>query len=221
MIDISTFRSFIKPYCHQCPNTIINDQIAETVIDFCKDTLILKLETSAISILADTEEYTPVFLTGLYKPLEIIHALLGDGTDDDTPISVTSEWYLDQTGPYWKRQTTSGDFTHVFLTMDGKIRVFPIPDAALDDALYLKIAVAPKSDATDFDDIIYDDHRQAIRAGVLSEILAIPNRIWTDHKEAAKQAFKYEELKTNAKGLSRQGNGNVSMVAGYSGSSMF
>jgi hypothetical protein len=221
MTAISTFRTFIKPYCHQCPNAVIDDQIVETLIDFCRDTLILELDASAISILEDTAEYTPVFSSGSYKVLKIIHALLGDGTDDDTPIEITSQWYLDQTGPYWKRQTTSEDFTHVFLTMDGDIRVYPIPDDDLTDTLLLKVAVMPKSDATEVDDLIYNDHRQAIRAGVLSEILGQTGKIWTNLKEAANQEIKYEKFKADAKGLSRQGNGNVSMVAGYSGSTMF
>jgi hypothetical protein len=221
MTTIATFREFIKPYCHQCPNSVLDGQILETLIDFCKETLILKLDATAISILEDTAEYTPAFSAGSYKALKIIHALLGDGTDDDTPISVTSEWFLDQTGPYWKRQTTSGNFSDVFLTMEGKVRVFPVPDADLTDSLYLKLAVMPKNDATLIDDLIYNDHRKAIRAGVLSELLAQTGRIWANQKEAETQSFKYEKLKADAKGLSRQGNGNISMVAGYSGSTMF
>lgn len=221
MTAISTFRTFIKPYCHQCPNTVLDAQVLETLIDFCKNTLILKLDATAITILEDTEEYTPAYSSGSYKALKIVHALLGDETEDDTPIDITSEWYLDQTGPYWKRQATSGDFTHVFLTMDGKVRVYPVPDSDLTDELMLKLAVEPAIDATEVDDIIYNDHRMAIRAGVLSEILGLPKKIWTNTKESSKQFYKYNELKGDAKGLQRQSNGNVSMVAGYSGSSMF
>jgi len=222
MTTIATFRTFIKPFCHQCPNAVLDEQILETLIEFCEDTLILELDATAIEPLEDTAEYTPAYSSGAYKAIRIVHALLGDGTDEDTVIDISSEWYLDKNiGSEWTRRTTPVNFTNVFLTMDGNIRVFPIPESDLTDDLRVKLAVKPVSTSTEVDDLIYEDHRQAIRAGVLSEILAHPGRIWTNPKDAEKQFYKYDMLKSDAKGLQRQGNGNVPMVAGYSGSSMF
>jgi hypothetical protein len=219
---IATFRNYVKPEISQCPNVVLDRYVLEALIEFCTQSRILRVNADDVSVLADTSEYSLTFNSLPYSPVSLRRAYLGDGSSDDTRIQITTERELNRSGQNWEVQTVTGDITHVFLKQTGKVRVYPVPTANMTDSLrLLDVAVCPTRSATEVDDILYNDHIEAIRDGALSKLLLLKNRPWTDIDAAKRHRWDFQSAIGQAKGLANQGKSDGGMVASYSGSSMF
>jgi len=197
------------------PKPVAIKAIIETVREFCRTTEILKVQASNITVLLNTAEFTISF-TGDYEPVSIDEqdAYLGDGSDTDSKLTVTSKRQLDQGESNWQVLTTASDITHVFLTQSGKARVYPIVETTLTDYLRLKCSVMPTRSATQMvDDLIYNDYIEVIRDGTIARILDMRNTDWYDPVLSREYRRKFIIGMADARTLDSQGKNNHEMYA--------
>ncbi len=219
MTLFTTFSDYYKSDVSNCPDVVIAKYVREAVIEWCERTMLVKADAEDIYLWAETAEYDITFSDD-YDPVLIDTAFLGDESSDDTVVYTTSERELNKISG-WQRLTTSGSPTHVFLTQANKVRVYPIPDENIDDILLLSCVVKPTRDATEIDDIVYTDHVEDIRHGVLMRLLDMKGRPWYDPKGALDHKFRWSVSIGNGKRKAVQGKNNVNPVMDYSGSSFF
>lgn len=120
---------------------------------------------------------------------------------NDIYLEPTSEAWLDT---YWPRLaprynyhlTTYGTReqwriqgdnqpTMFFQPNRGTIRLMPKTEEAVTGALKINVAVKPRRDADEVEDIVWEDWAEPIAEGALAELRAIPNEQWTDYTVSA------------------------------------
>lgn len=216
MTTFETFRLYMQVDVFKCPKAIVIKEIRNACIEFCDRTWILETDADDISVLDDTKEYTLAFDGALYTPVSIQKAFM-----DETQLTVTSKRVLDQTEPGWEILTAKA-ITSCFLTIQNKLRVYPIPTEDQDDDIdTLKVIVKPTLAAVEIDDFIYDEYLDVITWGALAELQDIPDKPWSDPKKAAKNRAKFSMAIANTSSKVTRGKTSVDALANYSGSSFF
>ena len=219
MITFETFRQYYKSDVPNCPNAVIEKAVIEAVIEWCEATMMVVVDAYEIMVASELAEYDLDFDED-YEAIAIKTAYFGDGSNDDTRVTVTSERELNKISN-WHVLTTSSNPSHVYLTRAGQCRVYPIADDDIDDGLRMSCAVKPSRSATQVEDVIYNDHVEDIRHGVLFRLFRMKGRPWYDSEYADRHEANWISAKGRGKGGVLKGKNNLDIVMNYSGSSMF
>ena len=176
-----------KPYLPDVPLPTLVEIGKRVLDDFCTRTLILKVDADPITIAAADYDYAISFGANEYTPLHIVKATLGSST-----LAITNEAALELLSPVWESQTAATP-THVFLTYDNQVRVYPIPTILLTDTLQLKMVVTYSDDVSVLDDFLMDNHWRTLVDGIIAECRDLPERPFTDFALADRARLKYDK----------------------------
>jgi hypothetical protein len=91
------------------------------------------------------------------------------------------------------------------LPTDVTIYLYPTPDRSITEGVYIKAAYLPTRTATTVDDVLFDSYAEAIAAGAVSTLMALPGQSFTSQSGAEANSKRYESGVASAAGDAARG----------------
>lgn len=177
MTALSVIRPFIMPEVPNCPVPLIDRAILTTVRDLCEKAELWK-ETRADVDMTDGEAEIAITVDSAAEIVSVEYVQF-----NGLELCQTTERELSTWDASWR--TTEGDPTHVFTVLrDSVLRLYPIPNRTVADAIGYEVIVKPAMTATSIADFLYEQHIETIRNGALYELLRMANQPWSNPETA-------------------------------------
>lgn len=180
------FEQIISASAAGCPPPTIEQYVRRAAIKVCENTLAWRYEMDPVLTTSgiyeydyDTPEYTEV--------CGLIHAAI-----DGERLTITNQDKVHQLYPAWPDTTSTAlsEPMYIFQYNPDSFLLAPVPDSnnSSNYSIKLFLALRPTPTAASMDKSILDEIEDAVIHMALKEILAIPDKSWTDSKEAARHA---------------------------------
>ena len=178
-MNLDDFLPHLLPDLPGCPDSIVKQQLLFAVIEFCQ-------ETHAWNEIQD--------------PIQVRERV--NEIDVDTPtgariVAVKDVWassrklrpvtmpQLFELIPNWQIAEGSEPTYYNASTDYRTMRIFPIPIDVNDSTLTLRVAYAPKMDATSIPDELAIKYWDALIGGAKARLMVIPGKAWTNSQMSA------------------------------------
>ena len=158
--------------------TELND-LTHTVYEVTDDTFSIDIDGSG---------YTPETTGGLWNSVSAY-----------TDLPPKTEGFMDTENPDW-RISGVGLSNHFYAPDTETVALSFDPTAAVPNGLRVLAALQPIPAATTVPDVLFNDHHSAVEAGVISMLLRMPRKDWTDLKTAAVYLATFSRAKRAALG---------------------
>ena len=199
--NITEFSYRVAPEVQGCPLALINLKVVDAIIQFCKDTHVLKygFEYAILSTDVDTADNDAVTLD--------LSTISGDPYANKRPHSVI-EVRIDAAPVNVQHAEMSTDITNLDNIRHSSQRFFNFPSSTTvkifpleeqDATLYLKVAFKPVKGITSIDEFMFEDYNEAIEALAKHTLLDQIKKPWSNPQQALKEWGKYTEKMGEAK----------------------
>jgi len=195
--NVSEFKNLVAVDVMPCPDPIMNREVVSAILEFCQKTSVLLIDfeidisdetpaTPQDSVDVDVSTYT----SGV-RPCSI-HEIMVDSVRY-TPRA--RNILTDVT--YFTSQNSLDTWKFFHIVDEDTVRVF---DMSSDDGvIWFNMAVKPLRTATSVDDVLFEDHSEAIVAGAKWKLLSMPGKEWTDLENALIYRQKFKKYMSAAK----------------------
>jgi hypothetical protein len=191
----------ISAFLPGCPDLTIERTARKIVTDLCQRGKVWRDDLTPLTLVVSQEEYTPATTVAYAAFSDVLasYIVVNGGRKDlkwtsyDKVRRMFSQWPLGD----------DGEPTVVTSRVPGKIMFALTPDAAYVCYIYACLRPTPTADIWDAD--LYAEFHRAIFHGVLSELMALPNRSWTDAKAAMLHGRQWTYLLNSAKDRADRG----------------
>lgn len=176
MKSLSSFMSRILPHVAGCPDTVAQEALLDTAIEFCEKTLVVRQTLDPLDTVAGALEY----------PL--------DAPSQQTVILPISVWFktrllqpaaADNIRNVQAYSTEVVDFTEVqgepvqyFWTSNETIGLYPLPEETESSTLVVRAALKPTREATQLENVLFDDWLDVLVAGTLARLHFMKDQPW-------------------------------------------
>lgn len=202
--DLETFETLILPRARRVPHVLLDQSIRNVLREFCQYTRAWQYVPAAQTISDATASYT-LLLPGSYAEPVAVEWVSVDGSPSiPKPVA-----WLDASIPTW-RTRVADDFSY-YTQLSPQTMVFAaVPDnAGTTGGFRYRVSLKPTIVATQTDDSLYNDFGEAIRDGVLADVLGMPEESWTNTGAANKAAEDYRLAKLRARIRVQRSYGNA------------
>jgi len=188
MVDAALFLPFVVPEAPGVADLEFLHALRRAVDELCWRAWIWRVDLPDISIVAETNLYTLTLPDGA-KLGKVLQATYVDSTiADPYDLREVMADEATQMETRWKSSQPQG-----YTLPDARtIRVISTPSNA--GTLSLKAALRPTMDATSYPAVLYQDYPEAIAAGTLAVLRAIPGKPYSDNAEAAVSRERFLQL---------------------------
>lgn len=164
MAIISDIQPYIRRIVKNCPDLTIDFYTREILRDFCQKTWLYQ----------KTYDLQPASGQEVY-PLQFI--------GDDEVIAVKGVMYNNRPiyagRPEDLRTSATGNDPYSWFFEPPDVLVLrPTPNDIVNDTCTVRLVLQPSLDSDSFPEVIYQQYRETIAAGVLARLLLIPNEVW-------------------------------------------
>lgn len=166
MVDLADFYPLIRIDVPDAPELLIKQHLQNTLIEFCRESMILHQDMAPITAVAGQRSYVA-------------------DHPDDHKIFIMTGVRLDGV-PVRPLFSGPNDFT---LLTD--------PNAG--QVITGKLGLYPSRSAAAVNDLLYEEYYEPIAAGVLSRLMAQPNKAWSNPGAVAYQRQVFENGMGDAK----------------------
>lgn len=203
MIDLQEFQKFILPEVLLCPWPVMSYSLINAIVDFAEDTWIF---TKSFNITVDEDDFGDI-----NDNLDIV---VTEYVTDKQPIAIETFlidgviWRLKHVELYDEidadnldgvRETDQKMFS---FPNNSTLRIHELVDA---QELFLKVVYKPLYNITEIDDVIYNNHLNAVVAGAKAKLLMIPNQPWTNGSMASYYVSMYKKGVSEARAKIQRG----------------
>jgi len=186
---LTEFYDEVRSRVPGCPSSILQRETLNVLRDICERTNIWKDDLDAIDVVADTAEYALTAPSGA-------DFVKGNPVDtayfNDVPIGATTKKLLDATGVEWQSRSSSTP-SSFFIIYPSTVRLYPTPSEDTSEGLDIYAVLKPSLDATTVEDFFYDNHRDAVIAGVLARIFNQNGQPWYNDIAAKEENINYRK----------------------------
>lgn len=201
---IVTYAAYVPDvavYASGCPSPVILDAMRKTAIDFFHESGAYRVWLAAFDLTISTSTYT---LTGEPAETEICQIL--QVNCDGVPVDEKRHEEFLALDREWPSKTGANAQYYTVLGALPDFDIIPIPDATVADAFTVQVAVHPTLTSTGVEAAYFEPWKDGIVDGTLARVLRIPNRVWTDRKEAMEREKSYLMERTKARIAASKGN---------------
>ena len=209
MLNLDVFLPRLLPSAPNCPDPTARQALLDAAIEFCEETSIVRITTGP-QYTAGTAVYTvgvpasqKVALTqrAWYGQRELMPALSSMVANVDAYTSVTADPYQEP---------------HSFLeSAPGEVTLFPAPGAMATQMLTFRVATKPSRAATSVADVLFEDWAEAIVAGALKRLHAIPDTSFFSDGHAMRRATEFQLGINRARAEAQRGRVRGSIQTTY------
>jgi hypothetical protein len=199
--DIKDFSDRCQSELIKCPGQLIDQAVVDAIIRFCQDTYVFKygFEASILSTDVDTSDNNAVTVD--------LSSVSGDPYADKRPLDLI-EFRIDNAPFKVERRDMSTDITNIDHIRYGskrffnfpsttEIKLYPLEEEAAD--LFIEAAFVPVLGITTIDDVIYDEHHEAVEARAKSVLMGQKDKPWSNMKESIMQGGIYSREMARAR----------------------
>lgn len=176
MATFDSFLPYILPYAHGASDLAIYQALRDTAIDFCRRTLVVQ-RWEAMNVIFNS----PLYVPNVPNADLVVHKVMdvfwnGRLLTPVGPEDVNSDVVL-QGADIGTNTLLRGSPVVWFQKYPGEASIYlhPVPTAALTNGLTIKSAFIPTTTASTLDDLLFNEHVEAIAAGTLARLVAMPN----------------------------------------------
>jgi len=204
MVNTSAFLHLIKPYAPECPDMVIEQNTRLAAIELCETSRLWRYIVNT-TITSDTN-------TMSVPPYATVHAIENAYFDNRvrlTPIQ------FEEIPPEEFGEANTGEPRYITQTREGCLTVFPFKDGDLRLSLYLKPRAGTLfgTDAgnplldyyNQVPEFMFIQYAEAIAAGALARVLAIPSQVFTNPELAMFYQMKWKQTLDKKTGSNLKG----------------
>lgn len=185
-VALSVLYPLVRPYCKRVTNPGMDQALLDTARDLCLRTKFRRFSITK-DILANTRYYS---LSGGNADEEVVlieAAQYNNAYGQQHPLTpIQQEQAIDQ-------MNMSPRIPQAFwLEPSSQIALYPIPDIAVTQGLFVRGVLQPTITATTLDSMLVQQCDRSIAHGALARLLRRNDEPWTNYTEADKQEAKYE-----------------------------
>jgi hypothetical protein len=190
MSAYTDFLDFVMPHVPGASTAIVTHEIRNTVIDFCKRSLVLQRDHDPITVVKGTIDYDFEPPTG-YLVVRVMKAWV-EGREIDP---VAPDYIQD---PIFYNQSYAGAVKTlssplIYTQKDERsVSIYPFPDKTISLGLTMRVALKPTVASTTCENFILEDYAEVIAHGALFRLMASPNKPYTEPTLAAAQSQMFE-----------------------------
>lgn len=184
VITTTTFASMvpdISAHLPGCPSLVIERTVRKTATDLCQRGRVWGLDLTPVSVVAATYEYALPSPVAYGEVVDVLDAYFIDADSKKTPVVWKPYKAVRAAHPEWPEDDT-GLPLYLTTNMTGYASLVPVPDVA--GTLYVKAYMRPAATASEFPTWMYGEFQRELFHGTLHELMAMPERSWSNAKMA-------------------------------------
>ena len=176
--------------------------IRNAAIEFCSYSYYWQELQDAVDVTSADLPYSLVG-TAESQVIQILDCIVNGNSIN--PLSVDG---LDTNFTNWREQEGTGILGY-YQPNPTKVSFYPLPTDSI--SVRLRVAYAPLRASSEIEQYVYEGCLEAIAAGALGRLLAIPKQVWSDEKLAEFYQSKFNNGKVRARIDAEKSFGRVSM----------
>lgn len=183
MQPFESFLSRFNVYVPACPQPLAEQALLDSAIEFCEETNVVQSVSTPVDVVAGTATYTVPLGTDLdvcrilFVWFDDKQLTLSPRQSVNTPLAFNSV--------AGDKTTPQGTPTVAFVNASNTVTIYPTPDKSLTNGLTISAATRPTRSATQLSDQLYIEWPEAIVAGAVKRVAAIPDQPFTSLTVAA------------------------------------
>lgn len=176
----------------EAANYVIEEALRTAAIEFCRQTRIVQENAPSVSVAAGNATHT--IASSSPVTLDVVH-IANVWFNGEELKPTTSDDLASDVGLYWPDLT--GSPTHFIQPSEDSVLLFRKPNA--NGTLTARVALAPAQSTTALPDVLAKEWREAITAGALAWLFAIPAADFADPDSAVFYAGVFDRYLIDAK----------------------
>ena len=172
MTSYSSFTPLVLPFATDCPEALAEAQLRSAAIEFCQLTGVVRYDFPTVVVAANQKTATLV-LPADHQVENVISAYYDDWPLLTGPDDIIARRY----GVDWR--TVSGTPRFVYEPGGNIVQMVPYPEKAAAKGLSVRASLRPTRTSTSCMDILYERYAEALAAGALARLYAIPGQSFT------------------------------------------
>lgn len=205
-MSVVTFESFlpaVAPLVPDCPDLVILDALRKASNQFCRESALWTVTNDAQSAVADEGEYD------IDSPTGTVPVILEAVSYNGVPLTAKTPSQLDALIVDWAN--ASGLPTYYVRSADDVVRLVPMPESDAEDAIVMRVAVAPDPlTGIGVEDIVANKFYEAIAAGALARLLLMPGK-WANPQFAQIKAAEFRAAIGDARAVAYAANSSAQL----------
>lgn len=201
-VSYDLFLPEVLPYVPDCPQIAAVNAIRNACIEFCNRTLYWQEDLDPLPIVANVSNYP------IDTPRGTVFIDLIEAWNDGMALRAASVEELSRKfrGVDWR--TFQGQPLYVTRIISSELLLVPQPSATVQNALTMRVAVAPDRDSTTVSEDIYQNYLETIAKGARARLHSTPGQPFFDMGLSQLMAQRFRAECTDARievsrGLSR------------------
>ncbi len=192
----SSFYPDIASSAPGAPEPLIDSVLRSVCIAFCSDTFYVQ-KVVTLSNMNPVSLASYFALPAVSEANQEILQVLSVRIPDRPPLTVSTQAFVETAIPTWA--ATPGTPQLYFIPEPGDISFYPGPTVAGNVSVDITAATKPTRTATSVDSVLQNDFYDEIVAGVLTRLMLMPEKPWTNLKLAAVHGRTYQKGVSAAK----------------------
>lgn len=190
-VNISTLTNEVSMHLSGCPLPVIESAMRKTITELCQQAKVWEEDLPAITLVPATATYTMASALAYAEPCDVIrsHVVVGSVRQDLETLD-NMQAYIRYPEP------PAGTAVALVRGLGAVVTLVPIPDVA--GTLHIRAALRPTPTATQWDSDLVAEFRPALFHGVLYDLMMMPERSWSDAKNAAFHGKMWAQAKASA-----------------------
>jgi hypothetical protein len=164
-----------------CPSLVIERTVRKMAIDLSQRGRVWTLNCTPVVTAPGTYEYAMVLAETYAEPIDIMDAYVIDADGNKTPVKWKPYKAVRAAHPEWP-ENDAGLPLYVTTDLTGYASFVPVPDATV--TAYIKVYARPTAAATEIPTWLYNEFQRELFHGVIHELMAMPDRPWSNTKVA-------------------------------------
>lgn len=179
--SFSTVTPEFSAFLPGCPDLAIERTVRKMATDLCQRGRVWTLDLIPLSLVIAEPTYELVPAVSYAEVIDIFDAYLIDSEGKKTPITWKPYKAVRAGHPSWP-QDDAGRPQYITTNMTGYASFVPVPDAV--GSVYIKAYMRPTTSATELPTWLYAEFQRELFHGTLHELMAMPERSWSNPKLA-------------------------------------
>lgn len=186
MLNLDVFLPRLLPSVPGCPDPTARQALLDSAIEFCEETALVRITTdpqvaagvSVYEVEVPLGQKVAITQRAWYGRQELMPAMSSMVSNVDAYTFVPSD---------------PNQVPHSFLeSAPGEITLFPAPGVLATGQVTFRAATKPSRSATSVADVLYEDWAEAIVAGALKRLHAIPDTPYFSDNHAIRRAAEFQ-----------------------------
>jgi hypothetical protein len=183
---MATYEKFFPNILPEVPGaaeTIVENAVRNSVIEFCEKSLILQRDHDPITLVEGLVDYDLDPPTG-YLCVKVMKAWL-----ENTPLDPMAPDFVREAAVYnrlFSSYQSANSTPRAYLQKDERtISVWSPPEKKYPNGLTLRVALKPTRASSEVEDLIFEDYAETIASGALSRLMMSAGKPYTNIEMAA------------------------------------